>query len=227
MLSLSQFPSRPSCTLCALHEHASRGRAGIPTVHHPQSLPPAPETPVVVFVGQNPGFHEDREGVPFVGPSGRIVRLAFSAGARLLPLASIYLTNTARCYTPADSPPKSRHYSTCAPFLLEDLGEIAMLHGDTKLAIVALGAPAAFHLWKLAGAKKGVKLSEAFRRNGRPIPIPGAWHFFSTFHPAAIIRNHNLIHAAQDHLRLVHDFLTGTLATPSKPTFIPPRLPTQ
>jgi uracil-DNA glycosylase family 4 len=49
----------------------------------------------LMFVGEAPGFHEDRQGVPFVGPSGQLLnRLLEGIGLRR---EDVYITNVVRC----------------------------------------------------------------------------------------------------------------------------------
>src|SRR5690606_5857622 len=109
-------PTRGDCEKCILHAGALS--VGVPTVHLPTSLPPSPSADFIVFVGQNPGFHEDREGVPFIGRSGEILREAYIDGVQLAQRASVYLTTAVRCGPvpkyPAACP------TACFPFPLED-----------------------------------------------------------------------------------------------------------
>jgi hypothetical protein len=49
----------------------------------------------LMFVGEAPGFHEDRQGLPFVGPSGQLLnRLLTGIGLRR---EDAYITNVVRC----------------------------------------------------------------------------------------------------------------------------------
>lgn len=225
-IPLPQFPSRPTCTLCTLHTFTPPGgHNGVPTTLHPTSLPPAPLTPSVVFVGMNPGREESLRNAPFVGPSGRIVRDAFIPGTSLHTLATIYFANIARCYspvTPTGNTITNAHYKTCRPFLLPDLHLIP----GRPLHLVALGADAARHLCALLNLGNSRSQAWAFSHQGIPFSSgPLCGRLWSTYHPAAILRNHNLILTSELHLNLLSSFLRGLTLAPSTPEVIPCRLP--
>ncbi|MCU0492022.1 MAG: uracil-DNA glycosylase, partial [Chloroflexaceae bacterium] len=50
------------CTLCGLHQGRTRAVPG-----------EGPPDAKIMFIGEGPGFHEDRQGRPFVGPSGQFL----------------------------------------------------------------------------------------------------------------------------------------------------------
>jgi uracil-DNA glycosylase family 4 len=232
---LKLYP-QTSCDRCDLHEHANI--PCIPTVFE-ESLP-LPQifdywseeesldaVPLILFIGQNPGFQEDKEGSPFVGRSGQIVKKSYIDGIDLRSRASIYLTNGVRCYTQANEAPKPRHYRECATFLSQDIHALFRSYGPhaTRI-IVTLGAPAttAFYKHILEGHK--MSLSQAFTFNGGLHHMGSySFHLFSTYHPAAVLRNNNLINTVQSHMQLVSDCLDGTMATPSEPNIVPSRSP--
>jgi hypothetical protein len=63
--------------------------------------------------------------------------------------------------------------------------------------------------------------TEGFKSQGMLIPSLPRTHLFSTFHPAAVLREPGLIHHVSDHMALLFAFLTGKLAKPSLPTIVP------
>lgn len=243
-LSLQQFPPHRDCTACPLHKCAKS--VGIPTHLIPGSLPPSHETPAVLFLGQNPGFNEDREGVPFIGKSGTILQDAYIDGVQLRSLATLYVSNTARCYHLHGDGPSNSHYKACRPHLLPDLHTLLSLH--SSLTVMCLGAPATTHLHALLGIPK-VTLTSSFSNQGRQVPLPplssetsqslgplglpqtpdgrgaSTITIFSSYHPAAVLRENNLIHAVQGHMTLLLNHLTGQTPAPSLPTLISPRSP--
>lgn len=225
-IPLPVFHRNPACEECDLHRHARS--PCIPTIHLKDSLPPTPTTDAVVFLGQNPGFHEDEACVPFIGKSGSLLRDVMIPGISLTSLASIYFTNTARCYTPADSPPKDRHYKLCSSlYLPQDLAWICTLHLSARVLLVALGAPAAKWLTHYFTGEKPTQKS-CFTSQARPVTLPSfpfTCHLFATYHPAAVLRDHNLLHVVHDHLQIISDFLTGNAPTPSKPRIVPTSFP--
>jgi uracil-DNA glycosylase family 4 len=73
-----------TCTRCRLHQSRTQVVFG-------QGSPTAD----LMFVGEGPGFHEDRQGQPFVGPSGQLLnRLLGEIG---LAREDVYITNVVRC----------------------------------------------------------------------------------------------------------------------------------
>ena len=225
---LPQLRRHNNCTECELHEEANH--VGIPTIFLKGSLTPSPSTPAVLLLGQNPGFNEDKEGLPFVGPSGQLVKSVYIDGISLRTLASVYLGNVARCYTPTMDGPKAKHYRACIPYLEEDLCQISQT--SSSITILTLGAPAATWLYKRLADEK-MNLTKAFQQQGRclafkrlsnsPIAIEAStvsFNVYSTYHPAAVLRVHNLIYAVQDHMQLLLDHLTGNSPGRSTPKIV-------
>jgi uracil-DNA glycosylase family protein len=133
----------------------------------------------LVFVGEQPGDHEDLAGRPFVGPAGRLLDQAL-AGAGI-DRADVYVTNAVKHFKwkPAGKrrlhqKPNAREIAACRPWLE---AELALIH---PAVIVALGATAAQAL-----------MGPAFRvtrERGRPLATPWAKVFFATVHPSSILR---------------------------------------
>src|SRR5207249_2875281 len=96
----------------------------------------------LMLVGEQPGDAEDREGEPFVGPAGQLLRRALSEAG--IDLAGVYLTNVVKHFKweprgkrRLHKRPNQAEVSACRPWL--DL-EIAKVQ---PAVIVALGATAA------------------------------------------------------------------------------------
>jgi DNA polymerase len=126
----------------------------------------------LVFVGEGPGFDEDRKGEPFVGAAGKMLTRIIEA--MTLSREQVYICNIIKCRPPGNRDPGADEINTCSPFLARQLKAI-----DPDF-IVALGSFAARTLLettlpisKLRGRfhdYKGVKL-------------------MPTFHPAFLLRN--------------------------------------
>lgn len=229
----TMFTTHGNCVSCPMHEFPRS--VGMATHHLAWSLPPGPETPAIVMIGQNPGYQEDREGIPFVGPSGRLVREVYIKGTSLHTRSAIYLTNICRCATEANSPPRLSNLKACAPYTHYDLDIITSTHCEAKVLVLCLGAPAVNGFFKYVLQQKGnVSLKQGFGLNGetvllRNLPDNGAWtaplQFFCTYHPAYLLRDPRMISTIHDHLQLVSDCLSGTMATPTAPMLIAPTHP--
>lgn len=198
---------------------------GVPTIRMPSSPKTSPEVPAVFVLGMNPGQKEDESGKPFVGPSGRMLRSTYLGGEdSISSIASIYIGNAVRCWTPLDAQPKSRHYKACWQHTHQDLASIRAAHGDRTLRILCLGVPASRIALKELCGQKAPSFSTLLRSQGTPSLCNG-YSLYWTFHPAAVLRNANLIHAVADHMQILHDSLNDRRPLPSSPSVVPARAP--
>lgn len=133
---------------------------------------------LVLFIGEAPGAEEDRQGLPFVGQSGRLLdRMLVSIG---LDRRQVLISNTVFWRPPGNRTPTTVEMATCMPFL-ERLIELV----DPKV-LVTLGGPAAKAvLAESAGVSKlrGRWFSYSTPRLSRPIPA------MAMFHPAYLLRS--------------------------------------
>ena len=73
----------------------------------------------IMFVGEAPGFYEDKQGLPFVGTAGRLLtELLESVG---LSRSKIYIANIIKCQPPNNRNPQSDEVEACKPFLLQQI----------------------------------------------------------------------------------------------------------
>ncbi len=73
----------------------------------------------IMFVGEAPGFHEDRQGIPFVGPAGQFLdQLLRSIG---LKRSQVYIANTLKCRPPENRDPLPEELSACTPYLFKQI----------------------------------------------------------------------------------------------------------
>lgn len=69
----------------------------------------------LMFIGEGPGFHEDRQGRPFVGAAGKLLEeLLASIG---LKREEVYITNVIKCRPPGNRDPYPEELEACRPFL--------------------------------------------------------------------------------------------------------------
>jgi uracil-DNA glycosylase len=69
----------------------------------------------LMFVGEAPGFHEDQQGIPFVGQAGKLLdRLLAGIG---LERSDIYISNVLMCRPPGNRDPQPDEISACEPHL--------------------------------------------------------------------------------------------------------------
>ena len=133
----------------------------------------------VMLVGEQPGDEEDRKGLPFVGPAGRLLDRALEAAE--VPREHLCVTNAvkhfkweARGKRRLHKTPAQREIDACHQWLE---GEIQALK---PRVIACLGATAA-----KAVIGKDFRVST---ERGRFVPSPLAEHVFATLHPSALLR---------------------------------------
>jgi DNA polymerase len=126
----------------------------------------------LVFVGEGPGFEEDRQGKPFVGAAGQLLTRIIEAIK--LTRSQVYICNIIKCRPPGNRNPEPDEIKTCFPFLER---QIAAIQPDF---ICALGTFAAQTLLKTA--------TPISRLRGRFHTYNGI-KVLPTYHPAYLLRN--------------------------------------
>lgn len=136
----------------------------------------------LMIIGEAPGFHEDAEGRPFVGPSGRLLnKFLHDAG---IERNQCYVTNVVKVRPPDNKFERLREYGISpVDFLPELWSEIQAVRPN---CILALGANALKFLTGRSG--KGNSISE--NRGSILSLVPQARHqckVISTYHPASLL----------------------------------------
>ena len=73
----------------------------------------------LMFVGEAPGFHEDKQGFPFVGQAGKLLdRLLEGIG---LTRADVYIANVLKCRPPGNRDPVPDEIEQCEPYLFRQI----------------------------------------------------------------------------------------------------------
>ncbi len=76
----------------------------------------------LMFVGEGPGFHEDRLGEPFVGQAGKLLN-ELLAGIGLT-RADVYIANVVKCRPPENRDPAPDEIEACSPHLMQQINII-------------------------------------------------------------------------------------------------------
>lgn len=164
----------------------------------------------IMFVGEAPGFYEDRQGEPFVGAAGKLLtELLQSIG---LERSDIYIANVIKCRPPNNRDPLPDEIDTCKPFLLQ---QIALI--QPKL-VCTLGN---FATQTLLERKVGIT-----KVRGQVIQLE---HFvvFPLLHPAAALHQGNLRVPLKEDFQKLKAVLDEMSKTPSLPNASsPPTLST-
>ncbi|MBI3953165.1 MAG: uracil-DNA glycosylase [Chloroflexi bacterium] len=128
----------------------------------------------VVFIGEGPGFHEDQQGRPFVGPAGQFLdELLKAAGLRR---SEVYICNIVKCRPPGNRDPYPIEIQTCSKWLDSQL---ALVHPKV---IVTLGR------YSLARYLPGQSISKV---HGKPLVKDGVT-IVPMLHPAAALHQASL-----------------------------------
>lgn len=151
------------CTRCKLHY--SRKKA-VPGSGNPHAS--------VMFIGEGPGFHENQQGLPFVGAAGNFLdELLSEAG---LKREEVFITNVVKCRPPGNRDPQVEELEACRPYLER---QIAAINPDV---IVTLGRISMGYY--ISNGKISSIHGRPFWSNGRMI-VP-------MYHPAAALHQPSL-----------------------------------
>lgn len=148
------------CTRCELHRAANNP---VPGEGNPEAK--------ILLIGEAPGFHEDSQGKPFVGNSGKFLsELLAKAGLRR---EDVFITNVVKHRPPGNRDPLPDEMAACAHFLEQ---QIEIINPDV---IVTLGR------FSLARYFPGQRISKI---HGQAKEVGGRY-IVPMYHPAAALHN--------------------------------------
>ncbi len=126
----------------------------------------------LMFVGEGPGAEEDKQGLPFVGRSGKLLD-RLMAEEMGLTRETAFIANVVKCRPPDNRDPKPDEIASCRPYLEEQIRIV-----DPKV-IITLGN---FSSRLLLDTKVGItRLRSHAYGYGDSVLVP-------TLHPAAVLR---------------------------------------
>ena len=130
------------------------------------------ENAKLMFVGEGPGAQEDLQGIPFVGPAGKLLDIMLE----LIDLdrSKVYIANMVKCRPPHNRDPKDEEIAACRPWLDHQIKAV-----DPKI-IICLGRIAACAL--INGSFKITK------EHGQWFDIDGR-EYSAIYHPSALLRD--------------------------------------
>src|SRR5579859_2232115 len=128
----------------------------------------------ILFIGEGPGFHEDKQGRPFVGPAGQFLEELLASIN--LKRADVFITNVVKCRPPGNRDPLPAEIDACNGYLDRQIAAI------NPQVIVTLGR---FSMAKFFG---GEKISTI---HGRARKIDGRI-CIAMYHPAAGLHQQSL-----------------------------------
>jgi uracil-DNA glycosylase len=163
-----------SCTRCQLCKRRTNAVPGMGV-----------EKPVVLVVGEGPGAEEDMQGLPFVGPAGKLLDKMLAAIC-LDRKQNCYIANIVKCRPPDNRTPLPEEADACISFLE------AQIHILKPLMILAAGRTAGQNLLKTDAPLSRLR-GQFYDYNGIPLMV--------TYHPSALLRDESLKKPAWDDLK--------------------------
>jgi DNA polymerase len=130
-----------------------------------------PEHAPILLIGEGPGFHEDRQGRPFVGRSGDLLeKLLASIG---LSRRDVFITNVVKCRPPDNRDPLPDEIEACRPYLDH---QIELIRPRLVLTLGRISMARYFP-------------GQSITRIHGQIKQVGETGYVPMFHPAAALRN--------------------------------------
>lgn len=167
------------CTLCPLQHgriHAVPGEG--------------PATARIMFIGEGPGYHENRQGRPFVGPAGQFLdELLALAG---LERKDVFIGNVVKCRPPQNRDPAPEEVDTCTQNYL-----FAQIEAINPPVIVTLGR---FSMNLFLPGEKITRIHGQPRKIGGRLIVP-------MMHPAAALHQRQNRPLIEEDFRRLPDIL--------------------
>ena len=138
------------------------------------------KNPLVMIIGEGPGFEEDKQGLPFVGPAGQLLDKMLGA-INLSRESNCFIANVVKCRPPQNRDPNPEEGKACRGFLDR---QISIL--KPKM-ILLLGRIATYHILDTA---QGISTIHGqffeYKTDFATIPV------MPIYHPSAVLRNEAL-----------------------------------
>jgi len=197
MTELAAFASQVAqCTKCRLADTRTQVVFGV-----------GDPSADLMFVGEAPGFHEDKQGEPFVGQAGKLLdRLLGGIG---LERSQVYIANVLMCRPPGNRDPMPDEIEACEGFLFRKISLIQ------PRVIATLGN---FATKLLSGKQLGItrvhgKEQEATIGGMRVLLFP-------IYHPAAALYTPRMLQVLEEDFRRIPELL-GREVVPAPPAWEP------
>jgi len=151
----------------------------------------------IILIGEAPGFNEDEQGRPFVGRAGKLLEefLDYIGKSR----EDVFITNVVKCRPPNNRQPEQEEINICTSLYLDK--QIDLI--KPKL-IVCLGNISANYIFK----KFGLNFESMNKEHGKVFQISNLLiqtKIIATYHPAAILRNQDLMSIAKSDWRIIKE----------------------
>jgi len=152
-----------TCFKCGLHHSRKNSVPGS-----------GPVDAKIMFIGEGPGFHENEQGLPFVGPAGKFLDTLLSSIK--MNRGQVFITNVVKCRPPGNRDPQHDELAACSSLLDKQI------HAINPRVIVTLGR------YSMNKFLPYAKISES---HGQAVKIRGRL-IVPFYHPAAALHQPSL-----------------------------------
>jgi uracil-DNA glycosylase len=186
------------CTRCALSDGRTQVvfGSGDPTAD-------------LMFVGEAPGFHEDKQGVPFVGAAGKLLDQLL--GGIGLTRADVYVANVLKCRPPGNRDPMPDEIEACEGHLWKQIELIE------PRVVATLGN---FATKLLSGRPTGITRVHGQEQEttlgGRRVLL------YPLYHPAAALYTPRMLEVLKSDFARIPELIGRDVAPPPEPVFLTP-----
>ncbi len=154
-----------------------------------------PETADLMFIGEGPGYNEDKQGRPFVGAAGQFLeQLLASIG---LTREQVFITNMVKCRPPNNRDPYPGEVSACSKYLERQIQLVS------PKVVVTLGRHS------LSKFLPGETISKARGKKRRL----GSFILYPMYHPAAALHQQSLRRIIEEDFKAI----PALLVEPERP----------
>jgi uracil-DNA glycosylase len=158
----------------------------------------------LLFVGEAPGFHEDKQGFPFVGQAGKLLDQLL--GGIGLSRDLVFVANVLKCRPPGNRDPMPDEIEACEPHLFRQIELI-----EPKV-VATLGN---FSTKLLSGKQSGIT-----RVHGQPQEVTLGGRtviLYPLYHPAAALYTPSMLNVLQEDFARIPELLGQAIVPPAEP----------
>jgi len=156
----------------------------------------------LMFVGEAPGFHEDQQGVPFVGQAGKLLeKLLEGIG---MSRADVYIANILKCRPPGNRDPLPEEIASCEPHLFRQIELIQ------PTMVATLGN---FATKLLSGKPAGITRVHGYEQEvtlgARKVLL------YPLYHPAAALYTPSMLNVLEEDFARIPQLLESSIGEPA------------
>ena len=161
----------------------------------------------LMFVGEAPGFHEDKQGVPFVGAAGKLLDQLLAGIGLTRP--DVYVANVLKCRPPGNRDPMPEEIEACEAHLWRQIELIQ------PRVVATLGN---FATKLLSGRPSGITRVHGQEQEttlgGRRVLL------YPLYHPAAALYTPRMLDVLKSDFARLPELMGREVAPPPQPVFL-------